>query len=672
MARRRHKSELRETREQAVRRVTKDQEAGKPKDVRWFREDEPHELVFRLYEKIARLTSGRRERDFEHACLYEDAEIAALFQGMQAQGEFTPQTMVSNVVKRQIDTYVSRQDKNRPVPMAIPNDATYTQQEQTKTLSKVFAGVLDEVKYFDTLSMRRRDRAIWGNGFAHNYRIGRKLIHERVYPMELLVPPWEAAYGRPRTLIRHRWIDRLSLADRFPDKADAIMQDAYGASKSDVPFYFGYDETCDQVFVVEIWHLPNGEPTDTDAKDGAHSICISSATLQNRVYKRDYFPISNTAFSKGLTQWWGEGMAAQLRGLQFEVNSIGLRLQEQAWMTGTYVWTPPDVGLEIDHLDNGTMTHVQSEAQPVFFQPAAWHPQIFDYFMFLRGRAAAEETRISEQATRGETPPGVDSGKAIRAWNSLDDQAFLTHGHEDERDAIDTAWQLFDLCEEIHEESELARQLGEEVEPFIIKAENKAYGKTALEKLDYAQVRMDRASFDLRVFPTGLIAGTPAEQYQTAKEISADGLVSRDAVLQMLRIPDVEHVLRLETAPRRAIEKILEKLLKAKNPEKAYVYPEPAFNLELCRALALMYYLDGFTEEAPEKNLKWVLQFALDAEEQLESGEPPAPDGGPDAGNAPIDPNAMGADPSLFAEPTQPVMPAGAAAPGAMPMLPAM
>jgi hypothetical protein len=580
--------------------------------------------------------------------------------------------MVSNVVKRQIDTYVTRQDKNRPVPMAVPNDATHSQQEQAKTLTKIFAGVLDEVKYFDTLSMRRRDRAIWGNGFAHNYRIGRKLIHERVYPMELLVPPWEAAYGRPRTLIRHRWIDRLSLCDRFPDSAAAIMQDEYGASKSDMPNHFGYDETADQVFVVEIWHLPNGEPTEKDAKDGAHSICIASATLQNRVYKRNYFPVSNTAFSKGLTQWWGEGMAASLRGLQFEVNSIGLRLQEQAWMTGTYVWTPPDVGVEVDHIDNGTLTHIQSEVAPQFFTPAPWHPQFFDYYMFLRGRAAAEETRLSEMATRGETPAGVDSGKAIRAWNNLDDAAFITHGHEDERDSIDTAWQLFDLCEEIHEEKQLAKKNGEKPEPFIIKAEKQNYGKTANEKLDYAQVRMAREDFDLRVFPTGLIVGTPSEQYQTAKEISADGLVSRDAVLQMLRIPDVEHVLRLETAPRRAVEKILEKILKAKDPASVYVYPEPAFNLELCRALGLMYYLDGFTEEAAESNLKWVLQFALDAEEQIESAEQPPPTDGMPTGDMPIDPNAMGADPSLFVDPNQPVLPAGAAAPEAMPMLPAM
>ncbi len=679
-ARRRYKSELRESRSDAVKRVTsKHDKSTKPKDLRWFREEDPHELVFSLYEKISRLTAGRRAADLEYACLYEDAEFAALFQGMQAQGEFTPQTMVTNVVKRQIDTYVSRQDKNRPVPMAQAFDAKAVQHSRAETLSRFFGGVLDQVEYFPTLSMRRRDRAIWGDGFAQNYRIGTQLIHERVFPCELLTNPFEARYGKPRTLIRQRWIDRLVLAERFPKKAAEILNDEYGSTSTEDFYSFGRDETSDQVFLLEIWHLPNGKVTDDNFKDGAHCICISSATLSMRGYKRDYFPFSHTSFSKGLAGFRGEGMAGQLRGLQFEVNSIGLRLQEQAWMTGTYVWTPTDTGLEVDHIDNGAMTHIQSEVQPVFFQPAPWHPSLFDYLMFLRGRAPAEETRLSEMSTRGELPAGLESGKSIRAWNQLDDQAFLSHGHEDERDSIDTCWQLFDLCEEIHEEQQAEKKAGKKPEPFVIDAERKNYGKTILEKLDYAKVRMDRSEFKLQVFPTSLLSGTPAEQYQSAKEIAADGLVSRDAVLEMLQIPDVQRVLRYETSTRRLVLKILEKIVSSSDPASAYVMPEPAFNLQLCRALALQVYCDAFTDEQPEANMRCVLQFALDAEEQIEAAEAEAmaadqvAEGAVPGATTAMDPGMdPSMDPSLYAEPQGPILPEGALPPEAVPMTPAM
>lgn len=614
----------------------------------------------------------RRHHDLYHACLYDDAELGALFQGMQAEGEFTPQTMVSNIVKRQIDTYVERQEKNQPVPMALSIDGNFDQSERAKDLSKLFAGILDEVDYFPTLTMRRRDRGIWGDGIAHNYRIGRKLVHERVFPWELRVDPREAAHGKPRTLIRRHWIDRLVLAERYPKQADAIMSDEY--EPTDDLFGWVRDDTSDLVFVIEIWHLPNGEPTPKDAKDGAHAVCISSATLSNRVYTRDYFPFSKTSFSEPVAGYWGEGMASLLRGLQFEVNSIGLRLQENAWMTGTYVWTQPGDELALNHIDNGTMTHIQSEREPVFFQPAPYHQSFFEYYMFLRGRAPAEETRQSEMATRGELPAGLESGKAIRSWNQLDDQAYLSHGKKDERDAINTCWQHFDLCEEIHEEEKLARKNGESVKPFAIESEQRVYGRSAIERVKYADVRMDRNDFKLRVFPTSLLSGTPAEKYQTAKEIAADGLVSRDAVLAMLDIPDVERVLRLETAPRRAVEKILGKILRASDPEAAYVFPEPAFNLELCRALALMTYLDGFTDEVPEPNMRMILQFALDAEEQIERAENdgPQPMAGLDAppGGASVNPAVMGGNPALFAPPPGPILPAGAMPPQNVPLAP--
>lgn len=675
MARKRYKSELRESREDAIKRVSSKLATPKDRrDVRWFREDEPHDEIFALDQRLGRLTAHRRALDTYHACLYDDAELGALMVGLGAAGEFTPQTMTSNIVKRQIDTYVERQEKNQPVPMVVPVDTTYEQGERAKDLTKLFKGIFEEVDYHAMLTTRRRDSAIWGTAIAHNYRIGQKLFHDRVFPWELRVDPREAMYGKPRTLLRRFWIDRLVLAERFPEHAEAIMADEYSPSDGSEIFRFDLDGTSDLVFVIQAWHLPNGEPTDEDDKDGSQAICIQSATLSHRAYKREYFPFSVRYFSDPVAGFWGEGMASLLSGLQFEVNAIGLRLQEQGWMNGSYVWTRPESGLETSQIDNGVLTHLVSEDKPEFFTPAPWHQSIFDYYMFLRGRAAAEETRQSEMGTRGELPAGLDSGKAIRNWNQLDDQAYLSHGKKDERDALNTAWQYFDLCEEIHEEEQSAKpKKGEKSKPFTIKSKDGSYGTNVARRLPYAKIRMDREDFDLDAYPTSLLNGTPSEQYQDAKEMAGDGLLSRDAVLDMLRIPDVDRVLRLETAPRRAVEKILAKILRSKDPESVYMRPEPAFNLELCRALALMTYLDAFTQEAPEENLRWVLEFALDAEEQIERENTPddaGPETTPPMGGAPVNPAAMGQDPALFAPPPGPLLPAGAMPPQNIPLSP--
>lgn len=654
----------------------------RPKDARWYREDgDVHETLFGSLDRLQRLTAGRRRQDVYFACLYDDSEFSSLLQGSQAVGEFTPQTMTTNIVKRQVDAFVAKHTKNRPVPMALTTGGTYSQQRRAKSLSKAFEGALDQVGYWDTRPLIRRDGAVFGSGFALNYRVGKKLFHERCYPWEFLVDPREAMYGKPQTVTLVRYIDRLALMERFPKHAEKILN-AEGKYLDDT-WNIGWDETCDLVFTAQSWRLPSADPTEKDAKSGAYAFCVSNATLERLDYTRDTFPFSKWDFSPGICGWWGEGMAKQLAGLQYEVNAIGLRLQEQGYMTGTFVWTPTDSGLEHEMIDNGVFTQLTSTVKPEFFNPAPWHPQFFDYYMNLRGRFPAEETRLSEMATRGEKPPGLDSGKAIRAWNDLDSEAFLPQGRADEKDAIDTSWQLFDLLEEI------ANEPAEEGEkPYTVRIEKREYGQTKLEDADWKKVRMDRDEFTLKVFPTSLLTGTPAEKYQTAKEIAADGLLSQDEVYSLLDIPDIQRILNLRGAARRAIEKILEKVLDASDPESVYVMPEPAMNLELCRALALMTYLDAFTNDAPAKNLKWVLQFALDAEKEMQAAEDadlaaaeaaaPAVDPGMeplmDPGMDPAMDPMMGAPPpeELYAPPPEQPLPANAVPPEAVAPVPVM
>lgn len=666
-------------------------ERRRPQDARWYRatEKDCHAILFSQLDRLHRLTNWRRTQDLYCACLYDDAEFASLVQGSQAVGEFTPQTMTTNIVKRQVDTFVQRITEGKPVPMAITSGGTYSEQRRAKALSKIFDGVLDQVGYWDTRPLLRRDGALFGDGFALNHRVGRQLFHDRAFPWEFYVDPREARYGKPQTLILLRYVDKLVMAERYPEHAEAIFN-SIGKSSWQHHWDTGWDETCDLVLVAWAWRLPSAEVTDKDAKSGAFAMCVSDATIELADYRRDYFPISKWRFNPGLVGWRGEGMAWGLRGLQYEVNAIGLRMQEQAFMAGSYVWTPPDSGLETEMIDNGVFTHLVSTIEPKFFNAPPWHPSIFDYYLQLRGRFPAEESRLSEMATRGELPPGLESGKAIRSWNQLDDKAFALQTKEDERDAIDTSWQFFDLLEEIADDPKLE-------EPVSFQVEKRQYGSSVLEEYKFEDYRLDRKKFTLKVYPTSLLKGTPAEQYQTAREWMQDGLVSQDEVYALFDIPDVQRILNLRGAARRAIEKILEKLLEADEPESVYVYPEPAMNLELCRALALMTYLDAWTNDAEPENLKWVLQFALDAEKEIQAAQDeaaaaeaavtnaavdpaladPAMMADPMAG-APIDPAMMdpamaGAPPdALFAPPTEQPMPPGAVPPEAMAPIPGM
>lgn len=643
-----------------VNRVTSPDD--QKRDLRWWLQDEPHKAVFTLGERIARTTRARRMQDFYLACLYDDDELASLVAGANAVGTYTPQTMSTNIIKRQVDAFVTKQAKNRPVPMGLTTAGNYSQQRRAKMLSKFFEGVLDEVGFWETREQRLRDGALFGDGFAWNYRVGRKFVHDRVFPWEVEADPREAMYGKPRSIFIRRYVDKLQLIDRYPDFEEEIHRSQSKAD--DDQWTIGWDETCDLVLVRAVWHLPSGENAD----DGRFGLCVSDATLELADYKRPYFPLSRFSVLPGLVGWRGQGIAKQLTGLQYEANAVGMSLQEQRYMTGSYIFVEGDSGVEVDTLDNGTLSVVRYEGErPTFETPSPWHPQLFDWYMFLRGRAPAEETRLSEQAVRGEKPPGLDSGAAVRAWNQLDDEAYIPAGHIDERDVIATCWQHFDLAEEIYDE----RDEDGDDKPYIVRVESKQYGRSVLEEIDYAAVRLDREQFTLRVFPTSFLAGTPAERMQTVKELIEAGFLSQDEALALLDFPDLQRVMNLRGAARRNIERLLEKLREADDPEAAYEYPQPAWNLELTKALALMGYLEAKLDGVPDKNLRWILQLAIDAQKELDGGAAgtqqgaQAAQGEANAGETPPMPAEQ-----QYAPPTQPVLPEGAAPPTAMPLVP--
>ncbi len=630
-------------------------------DLRWWKAEKPEEAIFATVAKIGRHTRYRQQQDLYFACLYDDSELAALIQGSQAISSFTPQTMTANICKRQADAYVSKMTKNRPVPMALTTGGNFAQQRRAKALTKFFEGILDKVEYFRTRPLRLRDGAIFGSGIAQNYRVGRKLVHERSLPWEWRVDPREARNGKPRSLYRRGWMDRLIAMDRYPKFADKIREAKAKDTEDD--WDVGYDETSDLVLFEEAWHLRSDDNEDMEAEDkehdGAHAICFSNCTPVHDAYERDYFPISKNDYSPPVTGWWGEGMIKQLAGLQFEVNAIGLRLQEQGYMTGSYVLVEDGSGIETDTLDNGALTVVRYQgSKPEWQNPAPWHPQFFDYYQALRGPFAADLTGISQLATRSEKPAGLESGKALRTYHDIESEAFITQGREDERDVCDTAWQFFDLMEEIHGDTK------EDGTSYEIKVENKRHGRTANDKLSYKDVRMDKEEFTLRTFPTSFLASTPEDRWDQVAEMAKAGLFSQDEMLALLDFPDLQKVLDLRGAPRRVIEAIMEKLLSTENPKP--IAPEPTMNLDLCIVLGTLGYLEAkWIDEAPDSSTQALLDFVLAAKDLKEN--PPGDKPLPPPGQQPQLPDPA---PPLYAPPPTQPLPPNAVPPAAMPPMP--
>ena len=74
----------------------------------------------------------------------------------------------------------------------------------------------------------------------------------------------------------------------------------------------------DLVMVVEGWHLRSGKK----AKDGRHTLAISSGFILDEAYNKDRFPFTFIHYSPRMVGFWAQGVAEQLMGTQLELNSI--------------------------------------------------------------------------------------------------------------------------------------------------------------------------------------------------------------------------------------------------------------------------------------------------------------------------------------------------------------
>lgn len=655
------------------------------KDLRWWLKPEPHQDVWDSWSRIGRRTSQMQARDAFHVCLYDDEDLAT---AIGAVGEFTPQTMSTNIVRRQVDTFVAKIAKNRPVPMGLTTDGNYSQQRRAKALSTFFAGVLDEVKFWPTRNLRLRDAGVVGSGVALNWRRGREMFHDRLFKKEVRVCPIDAQKGNPRTMYIGRLMDKLILCELYPEHADAIL-DADSDDGEGMYAATWEEDTRQLALVITAYHLPSGP----SAGDGACAITISNATLATGEYKWDTFPVSKYDYQLPMAGYWGSGIAAMLEGVQYEVNAMGLKLQERNYLMGSYWLVEGNSGDPMEFIDNGSHTEVRYVGpRPEHVAPPAAHPQTFDWWRELRTQLPGEITGISGLSSRAELPPGVESGKAMRTYHSIDDENLTPQGRADEEDVISTCWQFFNLAEEIYEETkqEPKRKGDKKPEPYIIRAEERAFGRSCLKEIDYGKVRLDRKYFKLRTFPTNFLTGTPSEQMQSVNEMIESGFLTQDEAQMLLDFPDLQRVMNLKTAARHVIEKIMNDICDADSAaaaERAYQFPEPAMNLQLCRAVAMMHYLNEKTWGAPEYVLKWIMQFALDAIHEEEKAAQPPTQGdllnGPEAeplGAIPeVDPMlvedpamASGAPPMepTYAPPEGQLLPEQAVSPEAIPAMP--
>lgn len=643
---------------------------------RWYEEEDTEAVASTLIAVASHIRdaqSWRTEAYQIHAMLYAGGGAASgLNPGQRAGYEYVMSQIPHNIVRQCINAMTARVCKSRPLPIVQASAGSWRDYTRARKASQFLEGEEYRQRFFaKTFPAWVRDAEVFGSGFLCVRRHRKAVITERVLPTELFVDEWDAQHGDPRNLYRVRDIDRgvaMSLfATKDNGKRDKEIEEKLMVAArmiNDNDLDDGLGSTVDRITLVEAWHLcddldmhaPTTSPEDKKAHEkhctGRYVVACSTATLTDLPWTRGYFPFPKLDYEQPIAGYYGQGLAEQLEGYQFELNKGEDRIQEGMDLApGLILLTDGDV---LDsHLTNGYGRIVKGQKgaqfQPVNVQPV--HEQFFQRQDSLMEHAYRESGQTTF-GVAGEKPKGIDSGAGLREIEDQETGRHVVFARAAEEAVKEVARQWIDCVKEIAEE----------------------YGDAAVSvpmndgllELKWSDCDLER--FELRVFSASVLPQQRAARMQTLKELFDAQLIDRSTFLQQLEASDLQGMTDLETAGRVLVDEQLEAMLFSESPddEDEYLPPSQFADPKWAKKRAQQKAMWGQLRKAPPANLNLMSRFIADCDQlmaEANSAAAPPPNAGPPAGPMPVPSPPGGPVPG---PPMGPALPS----PGVPPMLP--
>lgn len=525
-----------------------------------------------------------------------------------------------NLSRLVVDTARSRLAIVRPKPTLLVSGGDHSLRKQANLYEKALDGLIWNTGAYKELPSLLTSAEIYGMGIWHIYLRGNQFVREEVHPNEILVDHDEAQHQTPRSLFRHKLVSREVLLEHFPDKkelikrADAVHNDT--SENLDLGPYVNVQSDdiliSDMILCIEAWHLPSGG----GAGDGRHVLCLENGVIFDEEYTLDRFPFVFLPWEPSKDGFWPTGLVENVVPYDVEANLL-LRRISVAAQRGTMPMVFMDEGsMNADQInsDIANIYEIRNGSRdPRFVVPNAVSSDLYNHVNWLIEKAY-ETSGVNQMSAAGMKPAGVQAAVAMRELNDLQTQRFLTQSMAIEQAFIDFAEIVLDLLETFDE--------GEDEFPLIHTVD----GHEMLE-LDLKEIKLQRDSFVIRMFPTNLLPETPAAKKAEIEEMIQVGLLSPEEALEMKIHPDTEKLVRRRTASTRAMERIIEKILE----DGKYIAPEPFMDdLPGKINMARDAYFEAVINDVAESKLAGLRRWIQEATDLIQPPEPPAPIQPPD------------------------------------------
>lgn len=558
--------------------------------------DEVHDALFSYVTNIKIKQSQRSEDNLRHLRLYGNAEVLGLRVG-EFSRQRSLQKLALNVIQMVVDTIVARLSKTKPKPMFVTEDGDYSQKRQAKLLEQYCLGQFTALDLYEKGPMILRDSCVFGDGWLHWYFEADKIQCERVFPEEMMVDEDEALYGETRQIIRTKYINKDRLKALYPKFAAEIEK----AGTTEQSYMFDNLDTK-MISIVEAYRLG----TAPDYKDGRHTIAISTATLLDEKWTRDYLPYTRMTWNPRLLGYYSQGVAEILTGIQIEINKL-LKTIQQSMHLGSVPKIFVESGSKIvtSHLNNDIGSIIKYTGNMP--QPGQLMQVPKELFLQLDSlyQRSFEQAGVSELSTASRKPAGLNSGKALRDYHDIESERFAVHAQRYEEFYLDCARMIVKMSRDEAKKTNIKTV-------FL--------DKRGLKKITWSKINLQEDQYVMRLYATNLLSDTPSGRLSDINELMTLGLIDKRQAKSLLDFPDVEGVMSAENAMTEAIDLIIEKMV----DDGIYTPPEEfldfTYALPKMQNAYLKYQHMGLEDERLELMRQWIEDAAILV-------DPPSPEG---------------------------------------------
>lgn len=555
-------------------------------DLRWNLSKQPHLGIAAALGLAHNADHVRRSEDEHHLRLYSEREWS-LYQSTDVRAGIVAahrarkkRRLALNVVKNNIDAWQNLICRSRPHITYLTKGADWGLQKKARLRTRFVEAHFLKRKLYDKANLVAKHAGIFGSGFIHVVKDFGRIDYEVVMPGELVVDPREALADDPRTFYRERrgGIDLRVAQELWPQHAKRLEHAPRLGNSNRIPY-------------VDAWHLPSGP----DADDGMHAQVIPGfLTLSTKPYKWDAPPIVQLRFDDAPIGWFGSGIAEELSGIQFEINSVLRTIQSNIYMGGNLkLGIPKGSSVAPSQLSNalGCPTFEFTGEAPVWIAHDVVSANLFQHLANLR-REASEIIGISQMNAESTTPFASMSGRARLVHDQSYSKRFVTHQGRYEDFFCDLSERTLEAAADLADDDE-------DIEIIFP-------GRNMLEQVKYSDVAGKRDDFDAQAWSASMAGESPAGRLEQISEMMSMGMIDLAGAMYLYEIPHdlrahMEEVLAPIELAREAIDKIIE--------DGIPMTPTPQMDLRLAAKTSQLWYQRGILREADTQKLHMLLDF---------------------------------------------------------------